>query len=166
MPYADEVKTRVRLDIKKLQAVAGKTPEIENEVAKALGTAILDQAIENIRTVKAVDTGALLNSGYLETSTESGRAEALAAAQKLRTSAKSSAGESDGGDALEEPEPLSEGMARVSFAVEHAAYVELGTAVEGKTRMAARPFLIPAAEVIRDEAEDIAAAVVKDVLGL
>jgi hypothetical protein len=165
MPYAERVKTRVRLDIKKLKAVAGKTPEIENEVAKALGTAILDQAIENIRNVGAVDTGALLNSGYLETSTESGRAEALAAAQKLRSKAKSSVAEEDG-DGGGEPEPLDEGMARVSFAVEHAAYVELGTAVEGKTRMAARPFLIPAAEEIRDEAEDIAAAVVKDVLGL
>lgn len=157
------MKTRVRLDIKRLKAVAAKGPEIETEVAKALGVAILDQAIENIRNVGAVDTGALLNSGYLETASESGRAAALASAKELLSRAKSSAGE---GDDAGEPEPLDEGMARVSFAVEHAAYVELGTERNGKKQMAARPFLIPAAEEIRDEAEEIAAAVVKDVLGL
>ena len=137
---------------------------------RALGFAVLEEAQNNIREQGAIDTGALLNSGYVETSKGGAREAAAARAvahargdkrrkvgrgKKARFKSKRNiklAVPSDRGVEL--------GEVKVAFAVEHAVIVESGAADTNATgiEQPARPFLMPALATIESEAETILAA--------
>ena len=99
-------------------------------------------------------TGALINSGYLRTFTGKlplgckNEAEAESAARSKNAEVKF-------GSAT--PGPARLGQAQVLFAVEYGLYVEMGT-----HRMAARHFLIPAAEQAQGIAEQFILAKLRE----
>ena len=132
-----------KLDVAGLRLVQSMVPALQDRITRVLGTEILAEAMSNV----PVDTGALKNSGYLETNRDTQRNAAIAEAMGKNPFAIVA-------DAGSELEP---GQARVAFAVEYAAHVEFGT-----ENSPAQPFLIPATEAIKAEAEEIAAKVAAD----
>jgi hypothetical protein len=114
----------------------------------AICFAIQEQAQVNIRDNGSIDTGSMLNSAYVETSTQSGRAEAIGKA----AGASASATIADQGTPITEP-----AQGKVAFCVEHAIYVEFGT-----VNAAEKPYLGPAVEEIKPKAAKVLGQFIHD----
>lgn len=95
-------------------------------------------AKDNIVTVDAIDTTAMLNSVYTSTDRDSNYSEATAAAEAVAAVAGKEV------EILDEIVPEAPLTAVIGVAVGHGLYNELGTA-----RLGARPFLGPAVEADR-----------------
>ncbi|MGV3617913.1 MAG: hypothetical protein ACO1SV_21520 [Fimbriimonas sp.] len=109
---------------------------------------LLEESQENIRNHDAIDTGALLNSGYVETSksrTARDVAVAKATAERAKGSRKSR-GKKGAPKDTREPiqfatpsEKPKDHFAKVAFSVAYAANVEFGhLAIRNTTRMSTR----------------------------
>jgi HK97 gp10 family phage protein len=114
-------------------------PEYESRLQQAADKMVRKAALDIERLAKQkapVDTGALRNSIYTVTSTDSDY-----------TAASSSAGKRNQ-DAEQFPpvEQQPPGQAIVAVGMSYGAYVEYGT-----RHMAARPYLTPAAETVRPQ---------------
>ena len=135
----------------------------------ALAFAVQDRAVDNIQHIEAIDTGAMRASVYVETSKIKGREPAIEKA----ISEGQNVGRHSGKPHLE-TEIASPGteidsykIAKVGVAVNYGVYVEMG--VEGAfgnkdLNFPPRPFLTPAAEEVRGEADVVAARFIKDEL--
>lgn len=120
--------------------------EATSRTVRAAAVEAIAAASENIRNVAPherdgeivtdlIETGAMLNSGYIVTSKESGRSQAISGATSKQP------GVSIG---LPDPEPIDELEAQANYAAGYAVYVE-----------ARYPFLEPAAETVRQKVDSI-----------
>ena len=73
-----------KLNLSGLRDVIASLDDVADEVARTIGVAILEEAMESV----PVDTGALKNSGYLESNKDSQRDLAESNALKRRWSKK------------------------------------------------------------------------------
>ena len=142
--------TRVKLDMKELERLIKEEPARAKKIVKA--TAFQVEGEAKVRA--PVDTGALKGSIHTVTASFSNfqgrvrtlgaRAERLSGSKRARTRKR---GARLGNVMVEElPKPSSDYIAHVGSAVEYAIYVEFGT-----SRTTAQPFLVPAAEAVRDQ---------------
>lgn len=136
----------IKIRVKRANLDGGPMMRSLADVVSATAFLIQQRAQANIIVVKAVDTGAMLNSAYTLTHA-SGFApyqQALEVAQKRNPSAS---------PARPAPLPDSPLKAVVSFGVEYATYIEHGYARPlkggGVRVIPARPFLSPAVEQVR-----------------
>lgn len=120
--------------------------EAVSRTVRIAAAEVIAEASENIRNVAPherdgeivtdlIDTGAMLNSGYIVTSDQNGRSQAISSATSRQP------GVAIG---LPDPEPLDEFEAQANYAAGYAPYVE-----------ARYPFLEPAAETVRQKVDDI-----------
>jgi HK97 gp10 family phage protein len=129
----------VRVDTARLdRMIAGLT---ENERRPLRQFAFRIEALA--KTKAPYLTGALSNSGYTKTDKEDNYEKAKAEAE--------SAAAKEGKTIITEPLPSVFGdiVAVTGFCISYAGYQEFGT-----SRMSAQPFLIPAAEQLRDSLFD------------
>lgn len=148
--------TKITLD--RFDEVLGASERLKDKAAKALGFALQEEAQSNIQAVGAIDTGAMLNSVYTETSSSGSQRE------HAITRAKSIGGDDVPlGEASSAPRA---GQAKVALAVAYAVYVEMGVenAFNRGIRIPGRPFLMPAAETIKRDASRIVGEIVKEEL--
>lgn len=129
----------------------------------ALAFAVQDRAVDNIQQIEAIDTGAMRASVYVETSKIKGREPAI---EKAISEGKN-VGQHSGKPHLETTiaspgtEVSGPKMAKVGVAVNYGIYIEMGVEEHGRP---ARPYLSPAAEEVRGEADVVAAQFIKDEL--
>lgn len=137
------------------------TAEGMDRAVRAIAFAIEEEAAHNIAAMGAIDTGALLNSRYVETSKDNGRPAAIARAARMVLKPGAKSGVPKGSLELATPSRprRKSGEAKFAFAVKYAIYVNNGT-----SRMAGRPFMDQAVATIRREASKIAALAVEDSL--
>lgn len=128
-----------------------------DRAVRAVAFGIQAHAMDRIRQYpedrRPIDTGAMLNSIYVETSSQSQRETKLNEARVLAAAGGKQLAE---GLSSETPKALE---AKVAVCVEYGVYVEMGT-----SRMAARPFLHPAVEDVKPKADEIAAREVQEAL--
>jgi hypothetical protein len=144
-----------------IPAAMKAVPRASEKIIDTLTFKLLRDAKGNIRDVGLIDTGALRNSGYAETTRTQG---ARLAAQKASSAAGRTVGRNSGQSnpvqswATPSPAPK-EGEGKVAFAVEYAIYWELGFLRFSKNftgpRMSIRPFLGPAADQLHKDAPDL-----------
>jgi HK97 gp10 family phage protein len=132
----------VRLDTHVLDRIKGDLPKKRGKLIRETAFRVEDKA----KRMTPLLTGALRSSGY--TSTDQGSTHAAGAAE--------AEGRRPGVGITEEAAPEAAGNAIVGFSVEYALFIELGT-----SRMAARPFLVPAVEAERPEFERMAKELVE-----
>lgn len=145
------------------------TPKATLVIVDTLAGELFNKSKENIRGLNLIDTGAMRNSAFLETT--SGKSE-RAAAMIDATAASTKPGKKSGQPSfpLKFAKPgrgLKDNEARVAYAVEYAIYWEFGFAARnGASYMA--PFLGPAAEDLKRTAPGSARKILdkylKDVL--
>lgn len=155
-----------------IPAALKAVPKAGEIILDTLGGKLLVIAKKNIRDQGLIDTGAMRNSGYLETSRSSG---ARLKAQQASLAAAAAPGEKSG-----KPHPMNQwatpsrapnpGEAKAAFAAEYAVYWELGflhytTTYIGPTRLMIRPFLGPAAEDLKKTASADAKTIFDKVIG-
>lgn len=137
---------KIHLDTKRLDEIAANIGRETEDVVRILAFDLEAHAKKNITQMKAVDTGAMLNSVYTVTAREDGYNEAMI---KAKTQTFSQKRQANVEPATTHPHPKPDGkkiFARVGPCVDYAAYVEYGT-----SRMAARPFMLRACEKIWKE---------------
>lgn len=142
-------RSRVRVTVKmnRLPAMRKAIPELQDAMVRSVGFAVEGASKQQIRAMGAIDTGALLNSGYTATSRESRRDGAVSAALG-RNSAVLFADPTG---------TIRRGQAIVAFAVQYGIYVHQGT-----DYMRSRPFLTEGLAVVRPQSPRIAEAVAKN----
>ena len=122
---------KVVLDTKELDRIAGKLGMNRNRIVARAAFEIEREAKQNA----PYETTALRNSIYTVTKDQNGYTDASNAARSKRP------------DVETEPHPTpDEGSAYVGPCVEYAEFVEYGT-----SRMAAQPYLTPAAEKVMNK---------------
>jgi hypothetical protein len=152
----------VTITIDKFDEVMPLARKAMSQALDAIARAVQQRAKNNIVTQGAVDTGALLNSVYVQSPLTDEREQAISAAssaskQPGRKSKKPHDQEFTPADVIHEPKgPMA---AKVAVAAFYGLYIEAGTVHSGE-----RPFLNPAAESVKSEANDLAAAIVAKAL--
>lgn len=153
--------SNVRIKINKFPEVAKAAVEAADRAVRAIAHALEEEAVNNIQQMNAIDTGALMNSRYVESSHDNGRVAAIANALSYAKRPGAKSGKPHGSLDLAYPsaQRRKPGEAKFAFAVGYAVFVNDGTNVMG-----ARPFMDEAVAAIRLEARQIAASAVKEVL--
>lgn len=147
-----------KITVDKFDEVLGASERLRDKLAAALAFALQEEAQTNIQAVGAIDTGAMLNSVYTETAASRGQRE------QAISRAKSIGGHDVPiGEATAIPGP---GQAKVALAVAYAVYVEMGVenAFNRGIVIPGRPFLMPASETIKRDAERIVGNLVREEL--
>lgn len=133
----------------RIRMVYNKLPEIGPEVERRVATIIAKAAFDvqaGAQILAPVDTGALKNSIYVSTSRDSTYRRAVQEALKANPKA----------EIVDEVRPSAPLQVIVGAAVRYAPYVEFGT-----RRMAARPYLRPAVDRVKDAFFQALAAVLR-----
>lgn len=159
---------RARIKFDKFAQVEIKTLAGADKAVRAAAIAILEEAQANVRSVGAIDTGAMLNSIYVETSKTAGSERAQAVAKAVSAGGKpgiKSKKPAKPSMAIPTPIPAKPGQAKVAVAVEYGVYIEMGVKASKTGDHPPRPFLHPAVETVRREIPQIVAAIVKEELG-
>ncbi len=131
--------TSVKLDTRRVDQICRDLKVNTETVLTGLAIEIEGRAKMIAREKGVYDTTALINSIYTATQKHDGYSQASGAAQSLRPGVGTEA----------HPRPNGRVVARVGPCVEYALYQELGT-----SRMAGRPYLVPAAEQIVKDFND------------
>lgn len=154
----------VKITLDNFPALTAEIVQGVGQGVRALAFAVQEQAIENIREVDAIDTGALRNSIYVETSEANERATALASAVAAGKTVGKKSGKAGAVAAADPGEGLlGDGLTvRVASCVEHGAYVEMGVTASAYGDQPPRPFLHPAAAAIQPKAQGVVAQYVAD----
>ena len=121
--------TTFKLDTRELDKIVRNMDGNKNKVGRMLGFELEAEAKKRAPRL----TGAMSNSIYTVTKEHDGYASASGAARQANPDAMTQA----------HPKPSGNVLARVGPCVNYAEYVEFGT-----SRMAAQPYLTPAAEVV------------------
>ena len=125
----------VRVDTTILDGMLNKVPERADKAVRETAFNVEFKAKQGT----PLKTGALRNSGYTKTSKSNAFNQSKAKASEKNPAVNFS----------DEPEEkMGLGKAIIGFSVEYALFNEIGT-----SRMAARPFLVPAVESERDAFE-------------
>lgn len=158
--------SEVRIDTSGLNLAKIAISAAVGKTTRALAFAVQEQAVENIRDIGAVDTGALLNSIYVETEGQNQRPQSRTASMNAAASIGRKSGKaSPNGDEPIQGEPVTGHTARVASCVEHGIYVEMGVTGSATGDHAGRPFLIPAAHEVQSKAEGVLGAILQEELG-
>ena len=149
-----------------IPAAMKAVPKATEKIIDTLTFKLLRDAKGNIRDVKLIDTGALRNSGYAETTRTQGAR--LAAQQAALHAIRQTTIKFD--EWATPSRPPNEGEGKVAFAVDYAVYWELGfihyrTNFIGPVRFYIRPFLGPAAEQLHKDAPDLTQKIFKNIIG-
>lgn len=155
-----------------IPAALRAVPKAGEIIMDTLGGKLLKMAKENVRDQGLIDTSAMINSAYLETSRTGG---ARLKAQQSSLAAAATEGKKSGkphkmnqwATPSRAPNP---GEAKVAFAAEYAVYWELGflhytTTYIGPQKLMIRPFLGPAVEELRKTAAADAKTIFDKVIG-
>lgn len=147
---------------KYVRIVFNNIPEIVEEVQEVLQRGIREMAIEvqaramqNVRSVDAIDTGNLVNSIYVRWEGKDTRPSALVVGGRFYSEKQGTFIEVDNQNLAEEPKPVGKFKAYVGVAANYGMYVEYGT-----YKMAARPFLTPAGSSV---AKDVRPQILKEI---
>ena len=124
-----------KLDTRELDKIVREMDGNKNKVGRMIGFELQAEAKKRAPRL----TGAMSNSIYTVTKDYDGYSFASGAAKQANPSAMTQA----------HPKPSGNVLANVGPCVNYAEYVEFGT-----SRMAAQPFLTPAAEVISQKIND------------
>lgn len=145
---------RIKVKMNRIPELAKATPELRDACARAVGFALQEETVEQIRSMGAVDTGAMMNSVYLETHSMSERGAAVSAA-----ATRAGAASKEFLEAIPSGRP-GRGMSKLALAANYAVYVH-----QGARGRAARPFLMVAGQNISGQARQICAELVKEWVG-
>jgi hypothetical protein len=140
----------VKLGIPKAIKAVG---EAKSVIVDTLAFDLFRLSKESIRGVNLVDTGAMQNSAYVDTTRGmSGMARAVADATAKSKQPGAKSGQPSFPLKIAQPgRELQEGEARVAYAVEYAIYWEFGFGTK-KGNSYYAPFLGPAAEQLKRDA--------------
>lgn len=140
-----------------------------SQALAALGFAIQDRAVDNIQQIEAIDTGAMRASVYVDTDGVPGRESAVAAAIREGANVGQHSGKphletviAEEGTKVDGPNEV-----KVGVCVNYGIYVEMG--VEGAfgidgLNFQPRPYLSPAAEEVRGEADVVTRRFIQDAI--
>lgn len=154
-----------------IPAALRAVPKAGEIILDTLGGKLLVSAKRNIRDQGLIDTGAMRNSAYLETSRDIGsRLKAQQASLASAASPGAKSGQPHRMKRWANPSRSPDaGEAKVAFAAEYAIYWEFGFLRFSRSfngpRLMARPFLGPAAEELKRTATADARTVFNRVIG-
>lgn len=143
--------------------------DLESELAQkglmdgitGLANTLRSQIVLNIQSENLIDTGALLNSVYVQTPDGDGRTQAIAAATAAAATIGQHSGKPHDAPIAEETEEAHEGLvAKVAVAMEYGLYLETGTQHSDE-----RPYVAPAVEEVSPKAADIVGEYIKARMG-
>jgi HK97 gp10 family phage protein len=124
-----------KIDSKELDRIIGALDGNKEKAGRVIGFELEAEAKRRAPR----DTSAMANSIYTVTKKYDGYSQASGAARQANKDAETN----------QHPRPSGNVLARVGPCVNYAVFVEMGT-----SRMAAQPFLYPAAEVVANKIND------------
>ena len=157
-----------RINLDKFDAADRRVSEGLSDAVRALAFAVQARAVDEVELVDAIDTGALRASIYVSTEDNDGRPEAVAEAiaEGRNPGKKSGKPQPKTEIALEGTSPSGEHEAKVGVCVNYGIYVEMGVenAFGRGIVIPARPYLLPAAESVREDAAAVTRRFIEDAL--
>lgn len=158
-----------RINLDKFDTADARVSSGLSDAVRALAFAVQARAIDGVEEIDAIDTGALRSSIYVNAQGDDGRPEAVADAITAGKSPgkKSKKPHVETVIAAEGKAVAGPHEAKVGVCVNYGIYVEMG--VEGAfgregLNFPARPYLMPAAESVGQDADAVTRQFIKDAL--
>ncbi len=140
-----------------------------SEAIRALASAVQARAVDNVQEIDAIDTGALRASIFVTADGEDGRAEAVSDAIAAGKTVGKKSKKPHLETVIAEPGETVSGAleAKVGVCVNYGIYIEMG--VEGAfgregLNFPARPYLLPAAADVAQDAPTVTRRFIQDAL--
>jgi HK97 gp10 family phage protein len=155
-------RSRVTIKFNHLDEVTEIARDVLEDVTKIVAVEVRARAKQNVTNVDAVDTGNLRASIYTRFYNFDGRPNRLNIGGRFYSTKQKREIEVDPNKLGEPiPPPKKRLEAHVGVAAEYGMYIEFGT-----VRMAARPYLTPAATEVRKTVKPLVAKKLKEALAL